>query len=230
MRTAENGGLLVGVGVGITLVVLLVLQSFTGSGLFGTKTVTTTVTSTQQPTELISGLFAQHILALESRNVSSVVGQYERNATVTWASEGECECNSLDGSYRGAANITLIMRQLLLGVAPNGFDSTVSSFVVENLTKSVSVVLDSTVTVNSTFYFVEQSVAFGKIDGTVSAQDYYIYSTAIHTWLISREMWGYLSYGFQTAIAGFSSRPVRVYVPSTLPRPVFGAQQIVECL
>ena len=64
----EHEGILVGSGAGLTLVVLLVLQSSTGSGLFGTKTVTSTVTmTTLLPTEdygQVASAYANHLSVL----------------------------------------------------------------------------------------------------------------------------------------------------------------------
>ncbi|MDA4115700.1 MAG: hypothetical protein OK442_04000 [Thaumarchaeota archaeon] len=51
MRIKEREGILIGVGAGLTLMILLVLQSFIGSGLLSTRTVTLTTTlTTQLPT------------------------------------------------------------------------------------------------------------------------------------------------------------------------------------
>jgi hypothetical protein len=200
----ERDGILISTGAAFMVIVLLVLQSFAGSGLFGTKTVTTTVISTQGATGLVSGLYAEHILLLDSRNVSAIVNQYEDNATIVWTSEAQCECNSLDGTYTGAANITLLMKQLLFGTDANGFSFGTKSFVAENLTESVAVASNGSVTVDSTFGIMEQSIASGKINGTASAGDSYTYSTASGAWLISRETWDFLSYSVQNpAIAGF---------------------------
>jgi len=44
-----EGSLLIGVGAGLTLIVLLVLQSMTGSGLFGTRNVTVTTSYATAP-------------------------------------------------------------------------------------------------------------------------------------------------------------------------------------
>jgi hypothetical protein len=204
----ERGGILIGTGAGLTLIVLLVLQSFTGSGLFGTKTVTSTVTSIQQSAAVVSGLFAEHILLLESRNVSAIVSQYAGNATIAWTSEAQCECNSVNGNYTGTANITRLMKQLLFGIDPNGFSFGTKSFMAENLTQSVAATSNTLVTVNSTFVMLEQSIAEGEINGTVSAQDFYVYSATGHTWLISRESWDFLSFDIQNpAISGYSPRP-----------------------
>lgn len=208
MNPRERDGMLIGVGAGLALIVLLVLQSLIGSGLLGTKTVTATATSIQQPAGLASGLLAEHMLLLDSRNVSAVVGQYEGNATIAWTSEGQCECDGLNGDYAGAANITQLMKQLLLGVNANGYGFGTESFMAEDLAQTGAVASSVSVMVNSTFVIVEQSIAQGKINGTVSAQDSYAYSATARTWLISRESWDFLSFYVQNpAIAGYSPRP-----------------------
>ena len=202
----ERDATLVGVGSALTLIVLLVLQSFTGNGLFGTRVVTTTTTSTEQPDSFVSGLYAEHVLALESRNVSLAVGQYQGNATVTWESAGECQCGFLDGSYTGKANVTELMKQVLLGIVPKGIGSDVRSLTVENLTQSIGTEPDGRVVVNSSFVMVQQTVAFGTENSKITAQDYYAYSANARAWLIAREDWAFLSYSVQQVIAGFSSR------------------------
>lgn len=179
------------------LAVLLVLQSFGSSGLFAARMVTTTVTSTQKPTGLVSGLFAEHILALESRNVSAVVGQYERNATIKWTSEGDCGCNSLDGSYSGTSNMTQLMRWLLLGIDAKNYSFGTQSLTIENLSQTVRTTSERVIEVDYGFAIMEHSVALGQINGTVSAQDLYTYSSATRTWSISSETWDYMTYKVQ---------------------------------
>jgi hypothetical protein len=208
MNARERDGILIGAGAGLALIVLLVLQSFIGGGLLGTKTVTVTVTSIQQPAAIVSGLFAEHMLLLDSRNVSAVVGQYEGNGTITWTSEGQCECNSLNGNYTGTANITQLMNRLLFGINANGSGFGMQSFMAENLTQKLAAASTVSVMVNSTFAILEYSIAQGNINGTISAQDSYMYSATNHTWLISRESWNFLSYYIQNpAISGYSPRP-----------------------
>jgi hypothetical protein len=88
MRAAnswERGSILVGVGAGLTLIILLVLQSFIGSGLLSARTVTSTTITTSLPTEeysQVSSAYANHLLMLGSRNVSALLSRYESNATV----------------------------------------------------------------------------------------------------------------------------------------------------
>ena len=99
------------------------------------------------------------------------------------------------------------MKQLLFGIDAKGVSFGTKSFTAENLTQSVAATSNTSVMVNSTFVMLEQSIAFGHINGTVSAKDSYVYSAAGHAWLISRESWDFLSYDIQTAISGYAPRP-----------------------
>jgi hypothetical protein len=199
VRAAENKGVMVGVGAALTLIVLLVLQSLTGTGLFGTKIVTTTIPSLNQATDAVSGRFYQHMLSLDSRNVSEVVSEYEANATITWTSEQVCQCNALDGNFTGVANMTRLMEELLYGIN-NSYSFGTTSFAAQNITQVIEATSDKSVVVNSTFGFFEQSIAFGKINATVSAEDLFSYSPASQTWLISHETWDYLSFHEQPPV------------------------------
>jgi hypothetical protein len=62
LNTRERDGIFVGAGAGLTLIVLLVLQSFIGSGLLSTRTVTVTVT--QAPSSLSLSLSAECLLSV----------------------------------------------------------------------------------------------------------------------------------------------------------------------
>jgi Na+-transporting NADH:ubiquinone oxidoreductase subunit NqrD len=79
----ERDGILIGSGAGLTLIILLVLQSFIGSGLFSTRTVTVTVTNSDAY-EQVSDAYAYHLMVLNARNINAVPGEYESNATVEW--------------------------------------------------------------------------------------------------------------------------------------------------
>ena len=76
------------------LIVLLVLQSFIGSGLISTRTVTLTVT-TSDAYEQVSDAHGNHLMELNDTvcvvggqcslvDMSAVIGDYEDNATVEW--------------------------------------------------------------------------------------------------------------------------------------------------
>lgn len=183
---------MVGVGAGLALIVLLVLQSFTGSGFFGTKTetVTSTVTSTERAFDSVNGSFAEHMTLVGSKNVSAIMSQYDRNAIVNWNGEAV----GLAGTYIGAYNVSLLLNRF--------FETFVSGtgggpFVIANVTRTIAVTAEGYATVNSTFSFSGQSTQWGPSSGTISAQDSYAYSAAAGIWLISRETWTFVSFALQ---------------------------------
>ena len=193
MTAQESGsGTLIGVGAGLVLIILRVLQSLTGSGVFGTRIVTTTVTSSQQATGIVSGNFAEHMLLFNSRNLSAIVSEYEGNATVTLTGQAD----GWKGSYTGMANITRFMEGFLFGMSPSGWSYDFDSFTAGNVTQAVMARSNNSANVNSTFGFLDQGIG-GKITGTVSAQDSYAYSATNRTWLISHEIWNFTNVNAQ---------------------------------
>jgi hypothetical protein len=97
-------GLLVAVGAGLTLIILLVLQSSIGSGLLGTRTETSTVTSTQTIQPPQNPAISQWFYDLGGRDVTDLANMYSQNAVVTWTNEG----GPLTGTYPGRDNITTL--------------------------------------------------------------------------------------------------------------------------
>jgi hypothetical protein len=132
MTTREREGILVGAGAALMLIVLLVLQSFIGSGLLSTRTVTSTITAAPSSVPDVYGevnsAYANHLLLLDSQNITALVGGYESNATVVWTGF----TNGLQGHFVGVANIRILLGHFTLGfanfsiydesqtVAPNG--------------------------------------------------------------------------------------------------------------
>jgi hypothetical protein len=95
----ERKGILVGAGAGLTLIVLLVLQSFAGSGLLTARTLTSTVMTLSTPTEdynQVAGAYANHLLLLDSDSLPALVSGYGSNATVRWTGEN---ADGLRGNY-----------------------------------------------------------------------------------------------------------------------------------
>lgn len=182
----RDGSVLIGVGAALAILVLLVLQSLTGSGLFGTRTetVTTTVTTTQQISD-VRGAFAEHMLSLGSRNVSALVSQYAGDANVTWTGQA----SGLAGTYIGKVTIGVLLGQF--------FEAYANSFTIANVTQAMAVTSSDSAAVNSTFGFTGWGERWGNTSGTVSAQDYYSYSTTNDAWLISQETWTFLSFNVQ---------------------------------
>jgi hypothetical protein len=181
-RGTQSGlaALLVGAGAAIMLIVLLVVQSLIGGGLFSTRTVTVTVTSSDAY-EQVSDAFAYHLMQLNDRNISAVAGEYQSNATAEWTGVNP----GLNGNYSGAGNI-----KILWGSFIGKFNS---NFSLSNEYQSVGEVKGSNAwMVNSTFNFDGYDAAVGNVSGTVVAQD--LYGHVGDTWLIAREIWNFTRY------------------------------------
>jgi hypothetical protein len=175
----ERDGILIGAGAGLTLIVLLVLQSFIGSGLFSTRTVTVTVTDSDAY-EQVSDAYAYHLMVLNARNINAVPGEYESNATVEWTGVNP----GLNGNYSGAGNIKILW---------GSFIGKLTNFSLSNEYQSLGEVNGSNAwMVNSTFNFNGYDVVVGNINGTVVAQDLYAHVNG--TWLIAREIWNFTQF------------------------------------
>jgi hypothetical protein len=179
--------------VALILAALLGLVVVTSESMV--KTVTTTVVSTQQAVEMVGGVFAQHMLSFTSGNVSTTVSQYERNATVTWTGHGGDFCYA--GLYAGS-NIMILFGVFFRQVAP--------ALTMGNVNRTVTVEANGSLVVNSTFDFAGHGVTYGIVNGTVSAEDSYVYSTTNGAWLISQERWDFITFNpqnFSTCIGYF---------------------------
>jgi hypothetical protein len=177
---SSHAGLLVGAGAAIMLIVLLVLQSLIGSGLFSTRTVTVTATNSDAY-EQVSEAYANHLMELKARNINGLPGEYETNATVEWKGVAP----ELNGNYSGAADV-----KILWGSFIGKFNS---NFSLSNEYQSIGEVKGSNAwMVNSTFNFHGYDVAIGDVNGTVVAQDFY--AQASDTWLIAREIWNFTQF------------------------------------
>jgi hypothetical protein len=151
------------VGTGLTLIVLLVLESFIGNGLFSTKTITVTATTTvtdstaQIGYEQVANAYADRFLLFDTRNVSALLNEYESNATV--------ELTGIGGSrnFTGSSSIA----QFLATFPGKMKNLTVT---VETQTPAVVSKGDYYV-INSTFEFAGCSTLDGNISGKIAAQD-----------------------------------------------------------
>jgi hypothetical protein len=181
--TRERDGILVGAGAGLTLIVLLVLQSFIGSGLLSTRTVTSTATVMALPTEdysQVASAYTNHLFTLNSMNMSALLGEYESNATIEWRGQ----LTGLAGNYTGSNNISR-----LLGVFPGRMVNL--TLTNQNQPIVVGVQLNYLV-VSSTFDFYGFDSFDGNINGIITAQD--SYTSVSNTWLIARETWTWISF------------------------------------
>jgi hypothetical protein len=186
-----RAGLLVGAGAAFMLIVLLVLQSVIGSGLFSTRTVTLTVT-TSDVHEQVSDAYGNHLMELNDTvcivpgyctlvDMGGVVGDYESNATVEWVGPLD-----VAGNYSGSNNIGVMLRSFI-----GKFNS---NFSLSNEYQSIGQVKGSgnTWMVNSTFNVRGYDGVVGDVSGSVVAQDVYAHTNG--TWLIAREIWNFTQF------------------------------------
>lgn len=187
MSSRERKGIFVGAGAGLMLVVLLVLQTFIGSGLLSTRTVTLTTTVTASlPTEdysQVASAYANHLLMVSTRNVTALLSGYESNATVEWTGQA----SGLGGNYTGTGNESGSIGRLLGTFPGNMVNLTLS----EDSQPTVGVQGNSLV-VGSTFSWNGFNSYDGNISGLVVAQDSFAYSG--NTWLIAHETWTWISF------------------------------------
>ncbi len=159
----EREGLLVGVGAAITLIVLIALQSFLGSGLLSTRTVTSTTTAAASTIpdayQQVASQYTNHLLHLDSRNVSALLSDYESNATVEWrgAIIGQT------GNYTGSSNIDILLRSTFAGK--------LDSLYLSNERQTIGPKGGYWI-VNSTFDFRGHNPIVGVTNGTIVAQDF----------------------------------------------------------
>jgi hypothetical protein len=177
MSARERKGIFVGAGAGLMLVVLLVLQSFIGSGLLSTRTVTSTFTAAPSTVPdtygQVNGAYADHLLLLDSGNISALVGEYEGNATINWTGKAP----GFAGSYSGSTSI-----RILLG----NFRVHFVNFSIYNDTQTVGP-KGSLWVVNSTFDLRGYSTMLGQTFAAIDAQDSYVHVGG--EWMIANETW-----------------------------------------
>jgi len=195
------------VGAGLALVVLLVLQSMTSSGLFGMRTVTETSTSTVttsvtatatsiSPTTInaseVIAAFANHLILITTLNVSAIDSGYVDSPTVVWKGESPSSSGSLSGSNVNGPNVGIGWSDFFRG-------SSATSLVLGNETYHVAAV-GGIYVVNSDFGFQGYGSETGKFNGTISGQDSYV--RVGNTWLISNETLDFISFYEQSVTNG----------------------------
>ena len=179
-------GILIGAGAGLTLVVLLVLQSFVGSGLLRTRTVTLTTTAAvstiPEAYEQVTSTYANRLLLLDSRNVSAILSGYESNATVEWTGQAA----GLQGNYAGIGNGSGEIGSVL-----DIFPASLTNLTLSHENQTI-VGVQGGYWVDSTFYWAGFSPKAGNLSGSIAAQDLYVHVGNI--WLIASETWTWLSF------------------------------------
>jgi hypothetical protein len=189
MRAAsprERDGILIGVGGGLTLVLLLVLQLLIGSGLFSTRTMTSTTTVTTVSTVpdaygQLANSHANFLALLNSSDATALKSQYESNATVTWKGAAP----GLVGTYSGLLNI---------GILLGSFKGKFVNFSVSSESLTIAAKGNSGV-VNSTLGISAYSAVVGKTSMAIAAEDSYV--QVGDKWLIGSETWTFLSFDEQ---------------------------------
>lgn len=181
----------------------------------GTTTLATTTTFSRSVTaippqvvEIVNSSLQNHLVQVVSKNVTALLSEYERNATITWTGEGV----GPGGSYNGPASISYIWKVFFVATTPQ--------FLIANETQTIPPTWNgSVVTVNSTFDFSGHSGLAGEFSGTIHAQDSYASPTTGGPWLIAQETWDFVHYVVQYPVStmGFPvSQPPSVFSVNTM--------------
>ena len=107
---------MIGIGAALALTILIVLQSFIGSGLFGARTVTVVTTSDDYKFEQVSNAYANHLAQFTTRSIPAIVSGYESNATVEWTGLTPGKTGNspgIAGNYSGSASITILTGEFI---------------------------------------------------------------------------------------------------------------------
>ncbi|MDG7005370.1 MAG: hypothetical protein JRM86_00360 [Nitrososphaerota archaeon] len=191
----EHDVVLVGAGAALTLIILLVLQSFIGGGLLSTRTETSTVTSTLTIQPALNPVVDQWAYYLGARDVTQLADMYAQNASVTW----EGVAGGLTGVYQGLPDIKILLGVTVgketAAVAKIGnYSQTVVNPSDDNVTFSLTV--NGTSIVQGAFLFkvnVSQEWSYSAAAGQVGQQQ---------QWQIAKENGNYTTYNIQFPITG----------------------------
>jgi hypothetical protein len=150
-------------------------------GNAASSTTTSTTTPTTSPTQLspppgVRTAFDTHLSRIGSRDIPTVLTDYQDSAVVTWAGNAA----GLQGNYSGTSNIRLLYSAALSTATQ--ISATPSNYVQVNKSSNQ-------VVVNSTLILAGKSNYLGAFNGTVQASISYVYSNG--GWLISHEYWNY---------------------------------------
>jgi hypothetical protein len=190
----ERDGLLVGGGAAFTLIILLVLQSFIGSGLLSTRTGTSTVTSTLTIQPPLDPVVYQWAYYLGARDLTNLTNMYAQNATVTWTGEAD----GLKGTYGGVDNIGILFRSAEGKVSNLTATIGNDSLVVINPTETnatFSLTMHGTSPVQGNILIkanVSQEWNYSAVSGTIGQEQ----------WQIVKENWNYTTYNIQYPVFG----------------------------
>ena len=156
-------------------------SSTTPTTIVTTTTTTTTTTTSQSqgvPPPGVRTAFATHLSRIQSRDVPTVLTDYQDSATVVWAGTAGGE----EGTYPGTGNIRLLYSAALSSASQ--INITPANYVQVNKSSNQ-------VVVNATLSLSGKSTYIGNFNGTVAASITYVYVNG--AWVISHEYWNYKS-------------------------------------
>ena len=143
-----------------------------------TSTTTTATSQSHAPPPGVLTAFDTHLSRITSRDIPTVLTDYQDSATVVWAGSAGGE----EGTYSGSGNIRLLYSAALSSAS----QIIVTPSDIVQVNKS-----SSQVVVNSTLGLKGVSTYIGNFNGTVAASITYVYANG--HWLISHEYWNYKS-------------------------------------
>jgi hypothetical protein len=176
--------LVLAAALGVSLTVPRAIKTVTETSVeISTETVTTseveTVTTTVTPFQQVNESYYDHLLSLDSGNVSAILAGYGQGANLTWQ---QAAC--LSGLYPVPHDARLLFDALSANVT--------RSWAVENATlPEITIATNGSLLVNDTFALAVRA-ASGNLTATISAEVVYVYSAG--SWLISEETWYFLTF------------------------------------
>ncbi|MDG6926685.1 MAG: hypothetical protein JRN09_09050, partial [Nitrososphaerota archaeon] len=185
MSAKGRGGVYGAVGAGLMLIAILVLQSMLGNGLLSTKmitsTETTTVSAIPEAYQQLANVSANHLLTIESGNVSSLLSGYESNATLELTGMAP----GLVGTYNGTSEIAALIK--------SSFPGSLDNLTLSNVNVTITGPRGQYWVVKSAFDWSGFSRIEGPVWGTIIAQDTYVHQPG-GSWAIARATWNSISY------------------------------------
>lgn len=164
----------------VIAVVVVVVIVLVGAGLYfvslppgGGKT-TTTSSSVAAPD--LKPQYSRHVDTIGTRDVTTVLLDYQDNAAVTWTGHAA----GLEGVYQGTGNIRLLFASALS--TANTITFVPHSIIQTNRTGQAEI--------NSTLTFTGKSSLLGTFNGNLLSST--VYTNNGGTWKISAENWNYL--------------------------------------
>jgi hypothetical protein len=182
------------IGVIVAVVVvgaLAVVLLGTGGGGNTNTSRSQTSSSAGVPSVDPTAAFQSHIQDIQSRQVTTIVNEYDPSATVVWTGVTA----GLGVMYSGSGNIKLLY---------SGALGTAQTINIQTSNVQVSGPSGSTFSVNATLKISGTSVVLGPYNGTITMK--VVYTGSSSGWKISYEHWNYNAF-FVTNEAGATTFP-----------------------